>query len=232
MTRTKKVRIANPAKLKKLNSALLVSISKAAGAANPNKKRKTMKKKTSKKKNPAVGAASPKKSAPKKKNPIVITAKRRHAKKRSNPMLFGRNMNTLETLTVLGGGLVGVTVTKLVPAYLPIPDLTNNATLRVLVSGATAFLAGYFASKMKPDFGSAVMFGGGMQTLSVALNAFLPAVGSQFGLRGTRRGVGVVVPLPQAPSAPENPFRPRLAPAPALAMPAKAGVSGVYSAQY
>lgn len=231
MTRTKKVRIANPAKLKKLkNSALLVSLTKAAGAANPKKKRKTMKKTSKKKKNPAVGAASPKKKSAPKKNPIVMATKRRHRAKR-NPMLFGRNMNTVETLTVLGGGLVGVTITKLVPAYLPIPELTSNPTLRVLVSGATAFLAGYFAAKMKPDFGSAVMFGGGMQTLSVALNAFLPGVGSQIGLRGVRRGVGQIVTLPQAPAAPENPFRPRLAPAP-LAMPAKAGVSGVYTAQY
>lgn len=229
MTRTKKVRIANPAKLKKLkNSALLVSLTKAAGAANP-EKRKTMKK-ASKKKNPAVGAASQKKSAPKKKNPIVIAAKkRRHAKR--NPTLFGRNLNTVETLKVFGGGLVGVTITKLVPAYLPIPELNSNPTMRVLVSGATAFLAGYFASKANPDFGSAVLFGGGMQTLSVALNAFLPGVGQQIGLRGTRRGVGQVVQLPNPPVAPENPFRPRLAPA-AAGMPVKAGVSGVYSSQY
>lgn len=231
MTRTKKVRIANPAKLKKLkNSALLVSLTKAAGAANPNPgKRKTMKTTSKNKKNPAVGAASQKKSAPKK-NPIVITDKRRRHGKR-NPTLFGRNLNTVETLKVFGGGLVGVTITKLVPAYLPIPELNSNPTMRVLVSGATAFLAGYFASKANPDFGSAVLFGGGMQTLSVALNAFLPGVGQQIGLRGTRRGVGQVVALPNPPVAPENPFRPRLAPA-AVGMPTKAGVSGVYSSQY
>ena len=232
MTRTKKVRIANPAKLKKLkNSALLVSLSKAAaGAANPNKKRRTMKKKNShskRSKNPAVGAAPKKKSA--RKNPIVLVNKRR-AKKR-NPLLFGRQMNTLETVKLFGGGLVGVTVTKLVPAYLPIPELNSNPTMRVLVSGATAFLAGYFASKMNPDFGSAVMFGGGMQTLSVALNAFLPGVGSQIGLRGVRRGVGQVVTLPQPALAPENPFRqPRLA-APTVVKPNLSGAA-VYASQY
>lgn len=228
MTRTKKVKIANPNKLKKLrNSALLVSL---AGAANPKKKRKTMKKKkntSGSKKNPAVGAAPKKKAA--KRNPIVVAKKRRHAKR--NPMIFGRQMNTLDTMKVFGGGLVGVAFTKLVPAYLPIPELNNNATMRVLISGATAFFGGYLAAKLNPDFGSAVLFGGGMQTLSVALNAFLPGVGQQIGLRGVRRGVGQVVELPQAVLAPENPFRPRLAAA-APALAAKPALSGVYRSQY
>jgi hypothetical protein len=99
------------------------------------------------------------------------------------------------------GGLLGVTVAKLVPPMLP-ASLTGSAALRVIVTGAIAFGAGMLANKMNPNFGSAVTFGGLMQTASVALNAFIPSIGSQIGLSGMGR-IGDLVPggfpMPSSP---------------------------------
>lgn len=157
-------------------------------------------------------------------SPRRNAARRRHTRRR-NPMLFGQSVRPMELGKSIVGGLLGVTVAKLVPPMLP-ASLTGSAALRVIVTGAIAFGAGMLANKMNPNFGSAVTFGGLMQTASVALNAFIPSIGSQIGLSGMGR-IGDLVPggFPM----PQNPVNySALAPPPMPVMVANAGkgVSG------
>lgn len=93
------------------------------------------------------------------------------------------------------GGLIGVAAAKFIPTAIPNVGLGQGNVVRVLMTGVSAFLAGYAAEKaVDKTFGSAVLFGGLMQTGSVALNAFLPTVGAQLGLSGgRRRGQGDLV---------------------------------------
>lgn len=91
--------------------------------------------------------------------------------------------------TAVVGGLVGVTVTKTVPGMLAgaMPTLVGNPLMNIVVSAATAWGAGELASKfVGPEFGKYVFFGGLMQAGSLALNMFLPSIGSVVGLSGMR----------------------------------------------
>lgn len=114
------------------------------------------------------------------------------------------------------GGLVGVTAAKMIPASLPM-QLTSTPTMRILSSVASAFLAGWVGGRLSPRFGDAVLFGGLMQAGSIALNAFLPAVGGQIGLSGVRGGLGELV--AGAYSVPQNPLYPGQANYPAYGRP-------------
>jgi uncharacterized membrane protein YeaQ/YmgE (transglycosylase-associated protein family) len=87
---------------------------------------------------------------------------------------------------MIGGGLIGVTVTKLIPGYIKSSGLTSSLPqggfMNVIISGVSAWLAGFLIGKFDLELGQAAMFGGFMQTGSVALNTFLPSVGGQFSL--------------------------------------------------
>lgn len=205
MVSTKVTRIANPQKRGKKNPWL-------ATLANPNSKGGVMAKKTKRASNSSTATAT--KPKPKRRpNGIAVSLKKKggskkHRPRSANPTLFGKTMSNTDILTALFGGLLGVTVTKLVPPMLPAEFLSSNAA-RVLASGAVAVLAGYSAASVNKDLGLAVAFGGGMQALSVALNGFLPSVGAQIGLQGLRRrpmpgrGMGALV-----NTAPINVFNP------------------------
>lgn len=122
---------------------------------------------------------------------------RRH---RRNPAIFGRSGGK-DILKMIGGGLVGVTVTKLIPGFIPASitsTLGSGSVMAVIISGVSAWVAGFLAAKVDKEFGDAVMFGGFMQTGSVALNAFLPSVGGTFSLGDLVDGNFVV---------PQNPIR-------------------------
>lgn len=107
------------------------------------------------------------------------------------------------------GGLVGVTAAKTLPTFLPL-NLISTPLMRIVSSGASAFLAGWLAGRFSQPFGDAVLFGGLMQTGSMALNAFIPSVGSQIGLSG---GLGELMagayPVPQNPLNPYQSNYPR-----------------------
>lgn len=122
--------------------------------------------------------------------------------------MFGRSARPLEVAKYVAGGLIGVTVTKTVLPMLP-SVLTGNNIMRVLSSVAVAFAAGWAASKLNSDFGSAVLFGGLMQAGSMALNAFIPPVGRAIGLSG--RGLREFVPARF--TIPENPVVTGMGPA-------------------
>jgi len=100
------------------------------------------------------------------------------------------------------GGLVGVTAAKLIPTYLPAQFL-GTPVMRIVATGASAWVASMAIGKLRPAMADAVFFGGLMQTFSVLLNTFLPSIGGQIGLSGYR-GMGDFVPGSFA--VPQNPI--------------------------
>lgn len=198
---------------------------------------KTKKKNSTKAKGSASKPKPKKNPAPFVMKPTVVQKKK---KKKSNPELLGVRMSTSDFAMVLLAGLGGVTVTKLIPPQMP-AQLTETNIGRVMVSGAVALGAAMLAANVNPRLGLAVGFGGGMQTMSVALNAFLPTVGAQIGLSGDGRrpGMGTLLDVPFIPGV-SNPFAPQLGIGPASMTPAPAvmgsfvdgDVSAAYPAAY
>ncbi len=120
---------------------------------------------------------------PKRRNPTrrytarrAPVKRRRRVTRRRNPSLFGSSVGGAAMAQSVLGGLVGVAAAKFLPAAIPI-RIGGGNIVRVLVSGVAAVVAGWAAGKfIGRTFGDAVLFGGLMQTGSVALNAFLPAL--------------------------------------------------------
>jgi hypothetical protein len=124
--------------------------------------------------------------------------------RRRNPAIFGRS-SAKDLLVMVGGGLVGVTATKLITAQAStmfastLSSFGSGGFINVIVSGVSAFLAGWAGRFVSREFGDAVLFGGLMQTGSVVLNAFLPSsISGQFSLGDLMNGNYVV---------PQNPIR-------------------------
>ena len=131
---------------------------------------------------------------------------RRHSVRRRNPALFGHQVGAVEMAKAIAGGLAGVAITKAVPNMLPAGITSSSPIMNAVVSAAVAIGAGMIVKalvKGDPTIGDAVMFGGLMQAGSVALNSFLPQVGSVIGLQGLGNGIGDLVagrfPIPQNP---------------------------------
>ena len=159
--------------------------------------------------------------------------RRHYSRRRRNPTLFGRT-SPKDMLTMIGGGLVGVTATKLVAGYASsalsstLSSIGSGGFISVVVSGVSAFIAGWAAGKVNKEFGDAVLFGGLMQTGSVAINAFLPSsISGQFSLGDLVNGNFVV---------PQNPIRAAqmagMAAAAAAAAPIKSGMGAAYPPAY
>ena len=105
---------------------------------------------------------------------------------------------------------------------------SSGGFVSVVVSGVSAFIAGWAAGKVNKEFGDAVLFGGLMQTGSVAINAFLPSsISGQFSLGDLVNGNFVV---------PQNPIRAAqmagMAAAAAAAAPIKSGMGAAYPPAY
>jgi len=166
--------------------------------------------------NPLSAAPARRRRSTRRRNPISVRRVRRRSTRRRNPALFGRSMSTTQMGQAIIGGLVGVTATKMITAQLP-ANIVSGPFMRVVASGFAAFVAGWLAGRVSQPFGDAVTFGGLMQTGSLALNAIVPTIGSQIGLRG---GLGELVAGHFV--VPQNPLSP-------YAMPMMAaGPSGTY----
>jgi hypothetical protein len=157
--------------------------------------------------------------------------RRRHTRRRNPIAIFGSS-SSKDILSMVGGGLVGVAAAKLIPRTIgsTLSGITSGMGQYggLVLTGLSAVIAGWAAGKfVSPTFGSAVMFGGLMQTGSVALNLFLPgfAVG---GVPVALSGMGDLVPGQFV--VPQNPLR--LPPAPASPTPRvnMNGLSRVYGA--
>ena len=110
---------------------------------------------------------------------------RRHmnSRRRRNPVSFA---GAKDMAVAVVAGLAGVTVTKLA-ASAASSFTASSPILNVVVSGVAAWGAGELAKMaMGKEIGHAVAFGGYMQAGSVALNTFLPSIGSVIGLSGMR----------------------------------------------
>lgn len=194
------------------NPALLVTL----GAVNPHKGTKTVaRKKTRRAVNPRRRKTSRRRRntatkivvmAPakrrtvsrrgKRRNPSIRRTRRRSFSRRRNPNILGMQVTSMQGIKLIAGGLVGVTATKAITSMLP-PVIISSGLFRILASGGVAFLSGLLASRVDSTFGSAVAFGGYMQTGSLALNTFIPTIGSRFSLGAL---------MPAEFSVPQNPI--------------------------
>jgi hypothetical protein len=195
-----------------LNPAFVVTL----GAINPRKRSKSVAKKHRKSVKKRANPRRTKKRS--RKNPtrvVVYKTKAVKHRRRRNPIeLFGQK-STAGLTKVIAGGLVGVAAAKFLPTLLPASFVSSNIT-RTIATAVAAYAAGLVASKVTDaNIGNAVMFGGFMQTASVALNAFLPSIGRQVGLGEL---------MPGRFPVPQNPL---MIPAPVAAPNARIGVSGL-----
>lgn len=96
-------------------------------------------------------------------------------------------------------GMAGMAAAKFIPTLIPGQFVQGNL-MRTIATGASAFVAQMIARAVVKDqtVADAVLFGGLIQTGSVALNAFLPAIARQVGLAGIMNADW---------SIPENPLR-------------------------
>lgn len=119
------------------------------------------------------------------------------------------------------GVLIGVTAAKMIPTFLP-ASFISSPIMRILATGASAYLASMLVGKVRANIQDAVLLGGFAQTVSVALNSFLPSIGSQIGLNGYRAGMGDFVAGSFA--VPQNPI---VFPAPPMPAQARIPMNGL-----
>lgn len=154
---------------------------------------------------------------------------RRHNRRRNPMPSFFGGVGTKGLGMTIAGGLVGVAAAKLIPGLIPV---TLTGTLgtwpRVGITAAAAWAAGTAAGKfIGRPFGDAVMFGGFMQTASMAITALLPNFkvgGVPLALSGMGELVAGSYPVPQ------NPIRAgqvRAAQLAAAASPARVNMNGL-----
>lgn len=135
-----------------------------------------------------------------------------HRRRRNPPTLMGGPLFGRGSMELIGGALVGVTATKFIPTLLPASltgGIASSNIGRTIMSGIAAVVAGWAGSKVSPQFGQGMLFGGMMQTVSVALNAFLPSVWTQLNPQ-----LGDL--MPGGFTVPQNPLR---LPPPPMALP-------------
>ena len=137
---------------------------------------------------------------------VVVTAprrrnrrtshRRRSVARRRNPAAFGLRGAGMAKAIV--AGMAGMAAAKFIPTLIPGQFVQGNL-MRTVATGASAFVAQMIAKAVvkDPTVSDAVLFGGLIQTGSVALNAFLPAHGSASRLGGHRAG-GLVDPRESA----------------------------------
>ena len=138
---------------------------------------------------------------------VVVMAPRRANRRhrQGNPQLFGSSLGSKQSLMILAGGLTGVAATKFIPTLIPsslTAGLGSSSFGPFIISGVSAIAAWWLSSKISVPFSEGVLFGGLMQTASVALNAFLPGftiAGVPIALSGFGDLVAGSFPVPQNP---------------------------------
>jgi len=230
------VKVANPQRNPVLAALRGLAGANPQGGSMKKKKKNAAPKSKSAKRNPktVAGYVTRPATSKSKKN-----GRRRHGKRSRNPEIMGVRVSSADLVMALLAGLGGVTITKLVTPQLP-AGLVESTAGRVLASGAVAVGAGMLAAKVNPKAGLAMAFGGGMQAMSVALNGYLPKLGSQIALSGVRRrpGMGMLIDTPWVPVF--NPLAGTPSAAGAPMLPAAPGAStfvdpaddGPYKAPY
>ena len=121
-----------------------------------------------------------------------------------NPMASSISLSRPSGIVQAGVGvLVGVAATKAITAALP-SEVTASPLYSTVAAAAVAAAVWWVGSFINPEFGAAAGLGGIAEAGSIALNAFLPSVGSTLALSGIRRGIADFVPGRYA--VPQNPI--------------------------
>jgi hypothetical protein len=150
-------------------------------------------------------------------------------RRRRNPSAMGHRAFSVDMVKMVGGGLLGVAITKLVASMIPASIKTSMGQFApVLSAGVAAIVAGMAAQKFVGGaLGDGIMFGGLMQTGSAALNAIAP--GLKIGdYPVALSGMGDLVEGRFA--VPQNPLRPpygMIQAAAAVPTTARVGVNGL-----
>lgn len=178
--------------------------------------RKTNRRRTRRRNATRIVVVAPKANRRRRRNPARRNSRRRVHHRRRNPMstsLFGAPLFSKGSMELVGGGLVGVAAAKFIPTLLPVSlagGITSSNIGKTVMTGIAAVIGGWAGSKVSPQFGQGMLFGGLMQTFSVGLNAFLPQVWTQLNPQ-----LGDLMPGQFA--VPQNPLR--LPPPPPMAAP-------------
>ena len=216
------VKAANPRRRRKSvnrrkarrNPAYLVTL----GAVNPRRrnsmarKRKSNSKRSHRRRRSVVVASNPyrrrrrvRASNPRRRR-VVHHRKANRRRRNPLPSVFGSRPFSADGLKIVAGGLLGVAAAKFIPKILPASLTSSLGNFgSILTTAISAYAASFVAEKALGDkVGSAVLFGGLMQTGSVALNMFIPgfAVG---GVPLALSGLGDFVPGQFV--VPQNPLR-------------------------
>ena len=132
---------------------------------------------------------------------MKVTKKGNYRRSR-NPLASSISLSRPSGIVQAGVGvLVGVAATKAITAALP-STITSSSLYSTIAAAAVAAGVWWIGSFINPEFGAAAGLGGIAEAGSIALNAFLPSVGSTLALSG-RRGQGDFVPGRYA--VPQNP---------------------------
>lgn len=120
-----------------------------------------------------------------------LMALARGHKHRKNPRRHHRSRNPMATSISLQrpakvieaavGVLIGVAATRAIVAALP-ANITGSTLYSTIAAGAIALGIWWIGSMVSPEFGAAAGLGGIAEAGSVALNSFLPSVGSYVSL--------------------------------------------------
>lgn len=167
-----------------------------------------------------VVAVNPRRRIRRRRSVNVRRRRRMNGRSRRNPMFGQSGISTYAKM--IGGGLVGVAVAKYIPTLIPASvtaSLGTSPIMSIVIAGAGAFAAGYLAKRFLGEtVGDAVLFGGLMQTGSLAMAAFAPApLNTALALSG----LGDI--MPGYFTVPQNSVTNR---APVAMMPSAKGVSG------
>lgn len=232
------VKVANPQRNPVLAALKGFAGANPQGGSMKKKKKNAAPKSKSAKRNPktVAGYVTRPATSKSKKN----SSRKRHSRRGSrNPEIMGVRVSSADLIMALFAGLAGVTITKMITPQLP-AGLVESTAGRVVASGAVALGSGMLAAKVNPKAGLAMAFGGGMQAMSVALNGYLPKVGSQIALSGVRRrpGMGMLIDTPWVPvfnplaGTPSAAGVPQLPPAPGASAFTDPVDDGPYKAPY
>jgi hypothetical protein len=209
-----RARKANPRRRRATkNPALVVTL----GAVNPKRRKVAMAQKKARRRNaqrrrhtrrnPAVVLAAPRRTRRRR-----LGGRRRNrrysVRRYRNPAaVFGRSIFSRDAMMMVGGGLLGVAGTKLLPTLVSgyAGGIASSTLGRIGISAASAWVCSFAAGKAAGSpFGDAVLFGGLMQVASVALNALLPTL-NVGGVSVALSGMGELV--DGSFSVPQNPVR-------------------------
>lgn len=190
---------------KRIQNALVAAL--GAGANPQNKEKRHMAKAKPKAKKHAKHAGHNPTlmfRKPEKKNGGARRHKPRTAQNPFDIRLGGQVLPAKSAVKILLGGLLGVAGTKMATPLLANAvnlDTSSNVT-KTAATAAVAFAGGKAAEAIDKEIGLGYQFGAYMHTFSLALNTFVPQVGSKIALNGGR-GVGRYVQVQQSrPGAP------------------------------